>query len=199
MKCKNCNSEINNDAKFCSRCGCSNNNTVINSLEKKENDLDKLLITSYLQGDDKMYNNINDKKININIYATLFGLFYYIYRKMYLISFCLLILILFISYFYDTKLMILNILLGILFNPLYKWDIDRKIKKIKSKNPSVNLEQLILLTTKKGGTSKIGVIISILVITIIVIGFILVALFYIKFFIDFSKTFFEGLRNFYVN
>ena len=45
-----------------------------------------------------------------------------------------------------------------MFCPLYKWDITRKLRKIKEDNPNANEEQLLDIAKNKGGTDNITAI-----------------------------------------
>lgn len=119
---------------------------------------------------------------------------------MYLVTFCFLPIILLVSYFDYIGIILIILLFGFLFNPIYKWDINRKIKKIKRKNPNANKEQLNLIITKKGGTSKLALILSIIVTIIIILLFIVFILVLFKFANDIVECiiyFFTHLPSYY--
>ena len=52
---------------------------------------------------------------------------------------------------------------GLAFYPLYKWDITRKLRKIKDENVNASNEELISIVSKKGGISSKGLIIFLIV------------------------------------
>jgi len=64
-----------------------------------------------------------------------------------------------------------GMIIGIMFYPLYKWDITRKLRKIKKDNPNANEGQLLYVAKNKGGTSAIGAI-TFYVVYILIIVFI---------------------------
>lgn len=122
----------------------------------------------------KIYSKLeNPKKINksFNIFAFLLGPFYYVYRKMYLISILLFISIalLFSILPFLSNGVVSGIIWGVLFIPLYKWHINKKINTFKTKINNSN--ELWNICKTKGGTllNKTGLIITFISIPILVI------------------------------
>jgi len=103
-----------------------------------------------------MYDSV--KKGGINIWAILFGVGYFAYRKMYLVSIIIVILGNTIGYLIPSISGYIGTFIGLMFCPLYKWDITRKLRKIKRDNPSADENQLLLMAQNKGGTSIISAI-----------------------------------------
>ena len=138
MYCNNCDSELNENDKYC--------NVV---------DFNEKFIKSYI-GDkaDEMYNSV--KNGGINIWAILFGIGYFAYRKMYLISIIIVVLGNIVGYLIPSFSSYIWIIVGLMFCPIYKWDITRKLRKIKVHNSDVDESQLLSIAQNKGGTSIIG-------------------------------------------
>ncbi len=182
MFCKNCGSSLNKNDKYCNICGSqveTINNIQNDYVEKSQinnnNDFDEKFIKSYIGNKaDKMYDSI--KKGGINIWAILFGIGYFAYRKMYLISVIILILGNIVGYLVPSISGYIGTFIGLMFCPIYKWDITRKLRKIKNDNLNADETQLLSIAQNKGGTSIIGAI-TFLVIYSLIILFILFILF----------------------
>ena len=94
MFCKNCGYENKDATKFCASCGTSlerrevdsnyNSNVVWQNEADRIIDYDEEIINAYI-GNEKL----NSSKFNI--WAILFGVAYYAYRKMYLESFIIIL------------------------------------------------------------------------------------------------------------
>lgn len=170
MYCENCGSKLNENDKYCSACGnfinindTNNNNSIQNSYVEKNCQSDNVVdfnekfIKSYI-GDkaDKMYDSV--KNGGINIWALLFGIIYFIYRKMYLVSIIIIILVDVADYLIPSISSYIGSFAGIIFCPIYKWDITRKLRKIKRDNLNADENQLLSIAQNKGGTTIIGII-----------------------------------------
>ncbi len=133
------------------------------------NSIDDKLLVAYLG---KNYESIINKKYSIT--AFVFNFMYLLYRKLYLISIALFILILLLSQYersyFEILYSILVILLGLFFNKIFIKIAKWKVNKIKLKNPNLSENELIKLCEKKGGTSILGIIILYIIIAIIGIG-----------------------------
>ncbi|MDR2954899.1 MAG: DUF2628 domain-containing protein [Prevotella sp.] len=137
----------------------------------------------------------NGKRFSFNIWPFLFGLYWFLYRKMNLEAFIIYVVYLvggFILYFRvftpisSSRFYILpivlffNLILGYLGNYLYLRKAERQIKNYKDRY-SNNTEKLLQLSLyKKGGSSVNGVIIGYLIssaITVIIIAVLFLQLF----------------------
>lgn len=168
MNCKNCGELLNKNDKFCNHCGqpikISNQNvSSVNNGDIRENvNFDEKLIKAFIgEKADKMYESV--KNGGINIWGILFGIFYFAYRKMYFISSIIVIFASIVSYLVPSIASYIGIFIGLMFCPIYKWDITRKLRKIKKDNPNANENQLLEISKNKGGTSIIGAILFLVV------------------------------------
>jgi len=180
MFCKKCGTKLSDDAKFCVKCGVGieRNNTenmkesVSNFEQEKiqKTDFDERFVKAYIGNKaDKMYDSV--KNGGFNIWGFLFGVGYFAYRKMYLISVAFIIICDLIALLIPKIGNYVGMIIGIMFYPLYKWDITRKLRKIKKDNPNANEGQLLYVAKNKGGTSAIGAI-TFYVVYILIIVFI---------------------------
>ena len=114
-----------------------------------------------------MYEKIQ-KKGSFNIFAALFTVFYFLYRKMYLAA-----LLVFIAQgiVVDAKngyiTIAFMILIGFLFYPIYKIHIDGKINKIKEQTS--NEEEIEKMCTEKGGTSIAALLVLLIPVILLVV------------------------------
>lgn len=125
----------------------------------------------------KLYSKAQKRKFSIP--AFFFGGLYFLFRKLYLIGIIILLItitlptlaivpmfsekfdiaaLLSSSSILSIVSLLLNILYGFLFYPLYKKHIENKLKKYK--NEAQNPSQLIDIASHKGGTSILAVIVS---------------------------------------
>ena len=125
----------------------------------------------------KLYSKAQKRKFSIP--AFFFGGLYFLFRKLYLIGFIILLItitlptlaivpmfsekfdiaaLLSSSSILSIVSLLLNILYGFLFYPLYKKHVENKLKKYK--NEAQNPSQLIDIASHKGGTSILAVIVS---------------------------------------
>lgn len=127
--------------------------------------MEENLVKSFIgKNSDVIYSKMN-KKFSFSVYSMLFNFLYFIYRKMYLVGILSFILQSIITQFINNALIsiLLLIIWGFLFYPLYKWHVDRKIKRIDLN--TITEEEL----KKKGGTSIVPVIIIPLILIVILI------------------------------
>ena len=125
----------------------------------------------------KLYSKAQKRKFSIP--AFFFGGLYFLFRKLYLIGIIVLLItitlptlaivpmfsekfdiaaLLSSSSILSIVSLLLNILYGFLFYPLYKKHVENKLKKYK--NEAQNPSQLIDIASHKGGTSILAVIVS---------------------------------------
>ena len=170
MYCKNCGASVMENDQFCKNCGLpiglkdmpkdGNTTGLQNSLENtisEENDFSERFIKAYMGSKaDQMYESV--KNGGVNIWGVLFGIGYFAYRKMYFVSVLIFIIGSIISSIVPSIGSYVGMMIGLMFCPLYRWDITRKLRKIKRENPTANEAQLLEMAKNKGGTSLIGAV-----------------------------------------
>jgi len=136
--------------------------------EMNENRYDRLL-EAYV-GED--YQEIVRKKINL--YAFIFNLFYFLYRKMYIIGIIGLSILWILAIKYPILIIpyiiIVAIISGVLFNPIYLKIAKIKINNLKKNSPSDDDFELIEICRKKGGVNVVIALLIYLVFIISIIG-----------------------------
>lgn len=141
--CKKCNKESeSNDGEICYNCASN----------EEDNEI---LVKAYIGNNaDQIYDDmyVNSKFV---WWCILFGPFYFAYRKMYLITFLSLLAIGVIPAIIPIGAP-LFIIWPLVASPLYKLDIDRKIKEIREENPNQSTEDLANIAREKGGTSVLA-------------------------------------------
>lgn len=177
MFCPNCGSKIYEEEQFCKYCGAKLNKNIYNFNNENNNYSivsDEDLIKAYV-GDN--YEKISNNSFSLPTFFL--GIFYFLYRKMYLYSFFLFLgfiisSILFDNYIYIIEIVI-SILLSINFSKIYMSFVKKKVNKIKIENGSKDNNELLVLCKKKGGTSIASVLItffSFFIIIIFILSFI---------------------------
>lgn len=160
-----------------------NNKPLDNKEEKYQKDVDinkvlfgngsedVLLLSSYI--------GPNYEKIRsggFNIWAAIFGNFYFFYHKMYLIAFIIGIINCLLNIFFPTFInnfifqLIAFVLYGIFTNSIYMMYAKSRIKKIKQKHGEMSRENLASLCAKEGESGIGSLIIGVLIMTIISIS-----------------------------
>ena len=171
MYCPKCGSKLDESAKFCKNCG---ENLDDKHKEQFEYDYSHTNITD----DDlkKAYIGNNYEKLEKGRFSlpTLFlGIYYLLYRKMWLYSLLWLIITVLstigiyvykISYLFLLP-MIYIILLSALFTNLYSKKVDKEIMKIKKNNSDKSNEELLVICKKKGGVS-VGAVVTVIILII---------------------------------
>ena len=180
MYCRNCGTNLSVNDKFCQNCGTLINSTEIqdnkningatsyleNNNQATQRDFNEEFIKAYIGVKaDKMYESI--KKGGINLWSMIFGLGYFFYRKMYLVSVLIIVIETIIGFIIPSIVRYVGLAIGLLFCPLYKWDITRKLRKIKNENPTATENQLLEIAKNKGGTSIVGAILFFVIIFIL--------------------------------
>lgn len=194
MNCKSCGSAVAPGEKFCGNCGAvifagqntgstvntNTTNTVNQNLGGQnnygiqnpsmgfQNSVNNGMSEDYLLDAFIVKNAEKFKTRKFSVGAFFFGAFYFMYRKMYLYG----ILFIVIS-------LALNILLGetamgaaqfvacFFSNKLYLDFAKKQVEKIKDQNPGLSNEQMMLLCTKKGGTSIVSAILFLVIYSIL--------------------------------
>ena len=103
----------------------------------------------------------------------IFGMWYTLYRKMWLLTILLfivrLILEMFLPSFSPFILLVIDIVISVQFKEIYLNHVKEQVEKIKRENPEKTQEQLISICRKKGGTA--GLLLIIIFIAIFALSF----------------------------
>lgn len=167
MYCQNCGNKIN-DEKFCPNCGVEINN---NNLDNDEELLKAYIGPKYLEF----------TKGNFSVCTFLFGIFYVLYRKMWIFGLLwiganFILNTIFDGYIYNIITLGLTIYLAFVFKKQYLEHANKKVEEIKLNYHGNDREALINLCRKKGGTT----IIPIVVILVPLIVLMLIAILFFK-------------------
>ena len=180
MKCPYCMHETDLGKPYCMNCGSHlakqnvNNYTGQNyNFNQNKNSFDIELQNSYMG---PKANNF--RKDVFNVGAFFFGVFYLIYRKMYVFAIGItLISTLFVIYFPELSEIfdIFSFVLAFGVNKLYLKHVENKVNRIKSRSSTTSPSELLEICRKKGGTNIVASIISpiIFVVAIFIIMFVL--------------------------
>ena len=174
MNCPYCGNNVDDKKEFCSKCGnrLISHNVTTNIEISDTKELETFIGT-----------NIHKIKVSrVSIPSLFLGSFYYLYRKMYLLGFSLIIISLLYStglnyipdeynLYYTTIYMIfsllVNIILFIKFNSIYINHANKKISKIKNNNKNKSRFEIVEKIKYSGGTNLfVPVLVFALVITI---------------------------------
>ena len=147
--------------------------SLINNTNISENAVDEFKLDSDAKSGKKLTNFKNDRFVEayigedykwvmkrpVNIYALLLSWIYFLYRKMYVIGIIGLIITgIVVRLFFPILIIyiaIVMILSGVLFNPIYKFVVDYRIKRIKEKNYGTDDFTLEQICQEKGGVNVI--------------------------------------------
>ena len=123
------------------------NNEYINQVTENH---DEELIKSFIG---KNYEKIINKKFNLA--GFFFTTFYMLYRKMFLYSILLFIIMLVTVNIVDNIFIIIlfSVIVGLFVNKIYFYFANKKIAKIKLQNPQKHINELKEICSSKGGTS----------------------------------------------
>lgn len=171
MYCPKCGSKLDESDKFCKNCG---ENLDDKHKEQFEYDYSHTNVTD----DDlkKAYIGNNYEKLKKGRFSlpTLFlGIYYLLYRKMWLYSLLWLIITVLSTigvYVYKISYlsllpMIYIILLSALFTNLYSKKVDKEIMKIRKNNSDKSNDELLSICKKKGGVS-VGAVVTVIILII---------------------------------
>jgi len=125
MKCPKCKATIDEDSKYCTFCGSLINE---NAIEKNTNTIKDKLIDIYI---DKNSEEIKDQSFSLP--ELLLGTFYLFYRKMYLLAFISIVILIISCFFYKYLLLILvlrNTIFAFIFNKLYYNKVTNNVDMI---------------------------------------------------------------------
>ncbi len=162
--CPNCGTSLQGGESFCGICGTKlsvgKNNIVQNQggYQNYENiNNDDAFIDAYIG---KNINIIKNNSFSTNVFF--FGSIYIFYRKMWLLGFLWLVISIIIGLFIPFSSIIqlaINIVIALQFKKIYLNHVREKVKKIKSENPGKSKEELLMICSKKGGTTIVPVVI----------------------------------------
>lgn len=146
MYCQNCGTQMNKNDTYCFHCGAFN--------KKNEDYSDEELLVAYIgKNHEKIKNN------GFSFSSFFLGVYYFLYRKMYLLAFLWLVtsvfLTLMLGAFSFFFIVLALILLSCNFNSIYLDKAKNDIEKIKQKYPGMDKEKLKKICRQKGGTDII--------------------------------------------
>lgn len=142
----------------------SNQNNLNQSVNQNSNNETVNLVETFVG---KKYNKMLISKFNVP--ALLFGEYYFLYRKMYLYAFLIILSGVVVSLVpFGLGFIALRIVLGFFTNKLYINFANKKVEKIKLKNQSPNDNELTSICAKKGGVN-IPIVIIFLVIQVVIL------------------------------
>lgn len=124
------------------------NEVVVQNVE--ENNHEELVKIWIGDKANEMYPKMQ-RKYAFNWCAMLFGVFYLAYRKMYLVALVAWLIVSILSRIGSEATLLFWIAIGFAFYPVYKWDINRKLKDCEYQHKSV--EETKEVARRKGGTS----------------------------------------------
>ena len=158
-KCFNCGETTEENQLFCQKCGSQ---LLANQISETNNQIfdDNSLVDAYIgKNADKF------RQGGFSVPTFFLGITYFLYRKMWLLSFLMIIFNLLISLIFNSLGALINIVISILlavnFKKIYLNHAQKKVERIKLKYSATGQEELIQLCRKKGGTTIIPLIIEI--------------------------------------
>ena len=182
-KCPNCSFDVKPGDVFCRNCGSklpipqnnfsnsmqpqtiNNINSVNNVINQNNNNdiyKDDILIDSYIG---KNANKLKTSNFSLNTFFL--GFLYVLYRKMWLLGITWLVINIIANMFLKSIAgaitLLTNIIISTQFKKLYLKHVLEQVEKIKSENPYKTKEELMILCSKKGGTTWIPVIIALII------------------------------------
>lgn len=175
MFCPKCNKEVNNGKLFCNVCGSRlvekdaeiTNNEIIDVSNGTTQIIDvPSMVKSYV-GDS--YDKI--RATNFSIWYFLFGVFYAIYRKMYLFGSIYLVSYIALAYTIP-KLgyilsVVINIVISLIFNNMYLLSIEKRVKRIREKNQGLNRSELLKLCKNLGGVNYLLSLFALIIVFVV--------------------------------
>lgn len=130
-------------------------------LENTEADNEEVLINTYIG------KNADQLRSGFSFCCFFLGVFYPLYRKMWLFSaiwYAMNYLIAIIFPEIDFISRIINLIAAIVFKELYMNTVRKRVNKIKNNNPGKSQEELIAICARKGGPTILGPILGALVV-----------------------------------
>lgn len=198
MNCQNCNNPVNTNENFCRYCGTKIDKTnqtqtqnlrsqtqayyqtqegisvsqkIANSMNCVEIDPEEELIDAYIGP------KANELKKDFSWCTFLFGIFYPIYRKMWGFAVIWYIINLISTFVFPGAGTIIRIIAAVMFKELYVKTVTKRVNKIKEQNSGKSHEELLLICSKKGGTSVLSVILFGILFVFTIIGIVLILIY----------------------
>lgn len=153
MTCPKCGTLVSSGDKFCSGCGTIVEQKEVSSIIEPEIDIKEVLFKSYVG---KNYDALFNRLYSTN--AFIFGVFYLLYRKLYLMAFSWLFIIFLLSLFLSVEVIgiigfVFSVVITLSFKKLYIKDVRSKVEKIINENVGKTTAELVMIATDKGGTN----------------------------------------------
>lgn len=131
-------------------------------------------LSAYI-GEDVTQYNPNNKNWKSAGLGQFIGPIWFFYRKSYLLGFGFIVLTFIIGYLSSSfKVLQAYYLMGFLYllltNPLYLWDVKRKVKKIRADNFSRSDSEIMEILERKGGRSKLAATIYVIFLVLFIIS-----------------------------
>jgi hypothetical protein len=172
MICKNCGHENSDYIKFCTNCGhdlsdaansgfseSPQSTSVGNGYYNQQvsaDGLDEELVRAYIgKKADVMCPKVMSSGFNVNGWAIVFGLNYFLYRKMYLyvlIAAGVSLVLNLLPFGLSSLSGLVFLGMSITFYPFYKNQIKKAIEKVETKFPELSREQKKAVLSVRGGT-----------------------------------------------
>lgn len=162
MNCHRCGAKLKENAKFCSNCGIP--------IDDHQNQYDYSYQYSIPDEEEylkafvgKNYDKIKQKRFSLPTFF--FGIYYFLYRKVWLYAILWTALNVISIIWIDNDIAlplisIINITLSIKFNSIYLNYAQKKVDKIKQKNPDKSSKEILEIIKRKGNTSIAAPIIA---------------------------------------
>ena len=161
MYCPKCNREVNNGKLFCNVCG---SRLVEKDAEIKDNEVIDINsgVTQVIDVPSMVQSYVGDsydkiRATNFSIWYFLFGIYYAIYRKMYVFSAIYLAVYIILLYTMPKFCLILsaviNIVISLIFNNIYLKSVESKVEKIRKNNSGLNRADLLKTCKYAGGVN----------------------------------------------
>lgn len=170
MYCSRCGKKVEQEDFYCGNCGNTiktnesfayQNNLNIEKNITNTNQIEDYLIDAYIG---KNQEKLKEENFSINTFFL--GIYYILYRKMWLLAVLYIVVIIISSIFLPTFYNAINFAVGIIisfkFKKMYIKQVREKVEIIKKENSFKSNEELIEICRKKGGTSILAPILYIL-------------------------------------
>ena len=179
MNCPNCGTPINDGNTVCPNCGTPTGNMPQNS--QMNNQMNHMMSSGENQTGGTGYSNEdalvcayvgkNVEKIKENKFSwpVLFGgMFYFLYRKLYLYGYLYAIVLGCASSIHTFLGLAVQIFVAFKFNGFYLNEVKNRVQKIKTKSPNASQAELEAKCRKSGGVN-VGIVVFYLVLFLILI------------------------------
>lgn len=172
MYCPKCNKKVEGIRTFCNTCGTrlieDENALADNTQIKTESDTEEVvdnqsMVIAYVGN---AYESIHAK--GFSIWYFFFGVFYAIYRKMYLFGIFYIFASLLVLYIVPNVYLflggIVNIIISLFFNKMYLSSVSNTVEKIRKNNPNKNRTEILKICKSQGGANTLIAILSMIIV-----------------------------------